>query len=67
VPQYDAAAAAGAQARAPMIDKWEKVDPYTVAIYTKTPTSFFPEIIAGVLMVNPARWRAARPAPSIRR
>jgi peptide/nickel transport system substrate-binding protein len=56
-PQYEAAVAAGAKARAPMIDKWEKIDPYTVAIYTKTPTSFFPEIIAGILMVSPARWR----------
>ena len=54
--QYEAAVAAGAKARAPMIDRWEKIDPYTVAIYTKIPTSFFPEIMAGVLMVSPARW-----------
>ncbi|WP_157219563.1 ABC transporter substrate-binding protein [Flavisphingomonas formosensis] len=57
-PQYEETVAAGARARAPMIDRWEKIDSGTVAIYTKTPTSFFPEIIASILMVSPARWRA---------
>lgn len=56
-PQYEAASAAGAKSRAPMVEKWEEVDPYTVAIYTNTPTSFFPEIVASLLMVSPARWR----------
>jgi peptide/nickel transport system substrate-binding protein len=56
-PQYEASVAAVTKARAPMVDRWEKIDPFTVAIYTKIPTSFFPEIIAGLLMVSPARWR----------
>jgi peptide/nickel transport system substrate-binding protein len=58
-PQYEASVAAVTKARAPMVDRWEKIDPYTVAVYTKTPTSFFPEIVAGLLMVSPARWREA--------
>lgn len=57
--QYEAGAAAGARARAPMIDHWEKIDSHTVAIYTKTATSFFPEIVASILMVSPAGWREA--------
>ena len=56
-PQYEAVSAASAKARAPMVGHWEKIDRYTVAIYTTTPTSFFPEIVASILMASPARWR----------
>ncbi|WP_337188991.1 ABC transporter substrate-binding protein [Phenylobacterium sp.] len=56
-PQFEAANGAAARSKAPMIDRWEKIDDHTVAIYTNTVTSFFPEIVAGVLMVSPTRWR----------
>ena len=57
-PQFEAATAAGVQARASIFAKWEKVDDYTVAIYTKTPATYFPEVISSILMVSPAQWKA---------
>ncbi len=55
-PQYDAGGAATQASRAPFIGKWEKVDDLTVAIFTKTPTTYFPEIVAGILMASPTQW-----------
>jgi peptide/nickel transport system substrate-binding protein len=57
-PQFDPAAAAYLRSRASLLKSWEKIDDNTVAIYTSTPTSYFPEIIAGILMVSPAQWDA---------
>jgi ABC-type transport system substrate-binding protein len=57
-PQFDAAASAYLRSRAALLKSWEKIDDMTIAIHTSTPTSFFPEIIAGILMVSPARWEA---------
>ena len=60
-PQYDAGGAATEASRAPFIGRWEKIDDYTVAIYTKTPTTYFPEIVTGILMASPAQFDRGRP------
>ena len=70
-PQFEAAAAANNASRAPFIAKWEKVDDFTVAIYTRTPTTYFPEVLAGILITSPAQyeklgrnWQAFSKEPS---
>ncbi len=40
-PQYDAPAAPIVRATVTMLDRWEKIDDGKIAIYTKTPFSFF--------------------------
>ena len=55
-PQFDPAGAATNASRSPFIGKWEKIDDMTVAIYTKTPTTYFPEIVAGILIASPAQY-----------
>lgn len=57
-PQFDPAAAAYLRSRASLLKSWEKLDNRRVAIHTSTPTSYFPEIIAGILMVSPKQWDA---------
>ncbi len=70
-PQYEPAAAASNAARAAAIAKWEKIDDHTVAIYTTTPTTYFPEILAGILIESPRQferlgksWQAFAAHPS---
>jgi ABC-type transport system substrate-binding protein len=55
-PQYDPPASAIVRSSANMVDRFEKVDDTTVAIYTKVPFSFFPYMVPGMLMVSPAQW-----------
>lgn len=55
---FDPAAAAYLRSRASLLKSWEKIDDHTVAITTSTPTSYFPEIVAGILMVSPKQWEA---------
>lgn len=70
-PQFEASAGATQASRAPFIDKWEKIDDYTVAIYTKQPTTYFTDVLAGILMASSAQyeklgrdWRAFAANPS---
>jgi peptide/nickel transport system substrate-binding protein len=70
-PQYEPAAAANNASRASIIAKWEKIDDNTVVIYTTTPTTYFPEILAGILIESPAQyeklgrnWQAFAAQPS---
>ena len=70
-PQFEAAGAAASASRAPFIDKWEKIDDYTVAIYTKTPTTYFTDVVAGILMASSTQyeklgksWQAFAAQPS---
>ncbi len=70
-PQFDPAAAATNASRAPFIAKWEKIDDYTVAIYTKTPTTYFTDVVAGILFPSSTQyekvgknWQAFAAAPS---
>lgn len=57
VPQYDSASAPSARARAAVLASWEKIDDYTIAIFTKAPTTFFPEAVSGILMASPEQWK----------
>ncbi|KPL53536.1 hypothetical protein ABB55_16045 [Prosthecomicrobium hirschii] len=70
-PQFEAAASGIARARAPQVAKWEKIDDYTVAIYTKKPTAFFLYIVVWLPLASPAQfekvgksWEAFAKAPA---
>jgi ABC-type transport system substrate-binding protein len=58
--QYEPAGAAWAQSRAPVLKSWEKIDDWTVVIFTSTPTSYFPEVMTSILFASPARWRQVK-------
>jgi ABC-type transport system substrate-binding protein len=55
-PQFEVAASGIARARVPQVAKWEKVDDLTVAIWTKLPTSFFPQLLAWIPMASPGQY-----------
>jgi len=55
-PQFDPAASAIVRSFVYMFDRWEQIDPRTIAIYTKTPFSFFPSMVPNMLMVSPTQW-----------
>lgn len=55
---FDPSAAAYLRSRASILKAWEKVDDMTVSFTTDTPTSYFPEIVAGILMASPTHWQA---------
>jgi ABC-type transport system substrate-binding protein len=58
-PQYEKNAAALARVWLGVVDKMEKVDKYTVAVFTKEPTSYFPEVMTTFLIASPAGYEAA--------
>jgi peptide/nickel transport system substrate-binding protein len=55
-PQFDAAASAIVRSFVNMLDRWEKIDDRHLAIYTKSPFSFFPYMIPSILIVSPTQW-----------
>ena len=55
-PQYDPPASAIVRSFVNMLDRFEKVDSDTIAIYTKVPFSFFPYMVPNILMVSPTQW-----------
>jgi peptide/nickel transport system substrate-binding protein len=55
-PQFDAAASAIVRSFVNMLDRWEKIDDRHLAIYTKSPFSFFPYMIPTILIVSPTQW-----------
>jgi peptide/nickel transport system substrate-binding protein len=55
-PQYDAPAAPIVRATVTMLDRWEQIDASKIAIYTKTPFSFFHYLLTVVLIVSPRQW-----------
>ena len=55
-PQYDTALAAIVRSSLPMLDHWEKIDDYHVALYTKTPFSPFPYLVPRILMASPTQF-----------
>lgn len=57
--QYDPAGAAINASKAPFVARWEKIDHTTVAIYTKVPTTYFTEVVAGILISSPAQYAKA--------
>ncbi|MFM9888194.1 MAG: ABC transporter substrate-binding protein [Burkholderiales bacterium] len=58
-PHYEKNAAALARVWLAAIDKWERLDKYRIAITTKDPTSFFPEVMTNLLIASPAGYEAA--------
>ena len=55
-PQYDPVGGGLTRARNPLIDRWERIDDFTIAIYTKEPASYFPYVITLLLISSPAQW-----------
>jgi peptide/nickel transport system substrate-binding protein len=55
-PQYDPPASAIVRSFVNVLDRFEKVDDETIAIYTKVPFSFFPYMVPTMLMVSPTQW-----------
>lgn len=58
-PQYEKGGAALARAWLATVDRWERLDRYRLAIFTKEPTSFFPEVMTNLLIASPAGYEAA--------
>ena len=58
-PQFDAPASAIVRSFVNMLDRYQKIDERTIAIYTKSPFSFFPYMIPTMLIVSPAQWEKA--------
>jgi peptide/nickel transport system substrate-binding protein len=56
-PQYEAATAASTKARVSVLASYEKVDDYTVTLITKSPVTYFPEVITSLLFASPAQWQ----------
>jgi ABC-type transport system substrate-binding protein len=55
-PQFDQAASPQATTSVFLMDKWQKVDDSTVAIWSKDVATYFPEMLTGVLFVSPTQW-----------
>jgi len=58
-PHYEKNAAALARVWLGTVDKMEKLDKYKVAVFTKEPTSYFPEVMTAFLIASPAAYEAA--------
>jgi len=58
-PQFDATSSPIVRAVVSMVQRWEKIDDYTVAIYTKVPFSHFPYLVTRILYVSPTAWEKA--------
>ena len=55
-PQYDSAQAAQASQYFLGIDRYNKIDDYTVELVTKVPDAVFPYQLAGIVFSSPKRW-----------
>jgi peptide/nickel transport system substrate-binding protein len=55
-PQFDASASAIVRSFVNMLDHWQKIDDRHLAIYTKSPFSFFPYMVPNILIVSPTQW-----------
>jgi peptide/nickel transport system substrate-binding protein len=42
-----------------MLDRYQEIDDRTIAIYTKSPFSFFPYMVPTMLMASPTQWEKA--------
>jgi ABC-type transport system substrate-binding protein len=58
-PQFDAPASPIIRSQISMLDRWEKIDDETFAIYTKTPFAFFPYVLTRMFIVSPTQWEKA--------
>jgi len=55
-PHFDKTASAQIKARVPLLDKWEKIDDYRVAIWSKDVAVYFPDMLTQVLISSPAQY-----------
>jgi ABC-type transport system substrate-binding protein len=58
-PQFDAPASAIVRSFVNMLDRYQKIGGRTIAIYTKSPFSFFPYMIPTMLIVSRTQWEKA--------
>jgi len=58
-PQFDATSSPIVRAVVSMLQRWEKIDDYTVGIYTNVPFSHFPYLVTRILFVSPTAWEKA--------
>ena len=58
-PQFDATSSPIVRAVVSMVQRWEKIDDYTVAVYTNVPFSHFPYLVTRILFVSPTAWERA--------
>ena len=58
-PQFDPTSSPIVRAVVSMVQRWERIDDYTVAIYTKVPFSHFPYLVTRILYVSPTAWEKA--------
>jgi peptide/nickel transport system substrate-binding protein len=58
-PQFDATSSPIVRAVVSMLQRWEKIDYYTIAIYTNVPFSHFPYLVTRILIVSPTAWEKA--------
>ena len=55
-PHFDKTASAQIKARVPLVDKWEKIDDYKVAIWSKDVAVYFPDMLTQLLISSPAQY-----------
>src|ERR1700760_4955476 len=58
-PQFDATSSPIVRAVVSMLQRWEKIDDYTVGVYTNVPFSHFPYLVTRILFVSPTAWEKA--------
>lgn len=58
-PQYDPQSAPIVRSVVTVLDRWEKLDETTIALYTKIPFSFFPYMLVYMTIVSPRQWEKA--------
>ena len=56
-PHFDKAQARGYRTYTSMVEKYEKVDDSTVALYTRVPFSMLPYLISRVFIVSPTQYK----------
>jgi len=49
---------AGVRSRAPLLNGWEKIDDYTIALTTSEPDAWLPWQLTFIVMSSPAQWQA---------
>jgi len=57
--QFEAPSSAISRARVPLMDRYRKVDDYTVALTTTKPASYFPYMLVYLLFTSPASFEKA--------
>jgi ABC-type transport system substrate-binding protein len=55
-PQFDPQSSPIVRAVVNVLDRWEKIDEDSIALYTKMPFSFFPYLLTYNLMASPRQW-----------